>query len=83
MKVLFFARLREALGDGDSLTLPAHVHPATVADLRSWLRSGDGELARVMNEPNILCAVNQQVVADDHELREDDEIAFLPPVTGG
>ena len=83
MKVLFFARLREALGEG-SLTLPAGVEPQTVGQLRDWLQhEAPPELAAAMSEPNVVCAVNQQVAGADHHLEADDEIAFFPPVTGG
>ncbi|OUT97281.1 MAG: hypothetical protein CBC01_06695 [Betaproteobacteria bacterium TMED41] len=31
----------------------------------------------------VKAAVNKQFVADDFELRDGDEVAFFPPVTGG
>ena len=83
MKVLFFARLREALGS-ESLTLPAGVAPDTVGELRNWLqREAPPALAEAMAGQNVFCAVNQQVADASQRLSEDDEIAFFPPVTGG
>lgn len=83
MKVLLFARLREALGE-DSLILPPDVQPQNVAELREWLLAkAPAELAEAMADPNVFCAVNQHVVDTDHPLTEGDEIAFFPPVTGG
>ncbi|HQS03613.1 MAG: hypothetical protein B7Y07_11075 [Halothiobacillus sp. 24-54-40] len=32
---------------------------------------------------NILAAVNHEYVPFDHPLRDGDEVAFFPPVTGG
>jgi len=83
MKVLFFARLREALGEG-SLTLPAGVELETVGQLRDWLqKEAPPDLAAAISEANVVCAVNQRVADADHRLEADDEIAFFPPVTGG
>lgn len=83
MKVLFFARLREALG-APLLEIPTTQAPATVSELRRWLqRCEHAELAVSMADPNVICAVNQRVVTDDHQLVDGDEIAFYPPVTGG
>jgi molybdopterin synthase sulfur carrier subunit len=83
LHVLYFARLREALGrDRETLEVPPSV--ATVGDLRNWLvargepyASGFGEILRIR------AAVNQTMVNDAAPLCEDAEVAFFPPVTGG
>jgi molybdopterin converting factor small subunit len=31
----------------------------------------------------LLYAVNQNYVGNDHQLRDDDEVVFVPPVSGG
>ena len=80
VKVLYFASLKEALGIGsETLDLPAGV--TTVGGLREWL-AGQGRegLASVRN---LRCAVNQHMADADAPVREGDEIAFFPPVTGG
>ena len=83
MKVLLFARLREALG-APTLTVPADVQPATVGELRSWLATRPPEeFARAVADPNVICAVNQRVADPSQPLSAEDEIAFFPPVTGG
>ena len=83
MRVIFFARLRDALG-APGLEVPVDVQPATVADLRAWLASQPPQdFGAAMADPNMVCAVNQRVVDDDQTLADDDEIAFFPPVTGG
>ena len=78
--VLYFASLKEALGkSGESLDLPAGI--ATVGALRDWLvAEGRGALATAKN---LRCAVNQDMAGLDAPVREGDEIAFFPPVTGG
>ena len=37
----------------------------------------------VLNRPNMIRAVNQEVVSADVALKDGDEVAFFPPVTGG
>lgn len=83
LTVLYFARLREALGrDRESLELPAHV--ATVGQLRAWLAARGEPFAGAFTEiKRIRAAVNQDMVGDDAPLGEGAEVAFFPPVTGG
>jgi molybdopterin synthase sulfur carrier subunit len=80
VKVLYFAGLKEALGIGsETLDLPAGV--STAGELRQWL-AGQGR-ERLATARNLRCAVNQDMVAADAPVRDGDEIAFFPPVTGG
>jgi len=80
VKVLYFASLKEALGIGnETLELPAGVN--TIGGLRDWLAShGRDKLASARN---LRCAVNQDMAGADSIVRDGDEIAFFPPVTGG
>ena len=80
VKILYFAGLKESLGmSGESLDLPAGV--ATVGALRDWL-VGQGRAA-LGTAKNLRCAVNQDMAGLDAAVRDGDEIAFFPPVTGG
>lgn len=80
VEILYFAGLREKLGLGsERLDLPASV--LTVAELRAHLLAlGRDALAAT---PNLRCAVNQEMQGLDALVRDGDEIAFFPPVTGG
>jgi sulfur-carrier protein len=80
VKILYFASLKEALGIGhETLDLPAGV--VTVGGLCDWLAShGRDQLA---SAKNLRCAVNQDMAGADAIVRDGDEIAFFPPVTGG
>ena len=83
LTVLYFARLREAMGrDRDQLEVPTHV--TTVAALRTWL-GGQGEpWASAFGETRrVRAAVNQDMARDDTPLVDGAEVAFFPPVTGG
>lgn len=78
MKILFFASLRERLGvPSHELTLPEN---STVEQLLSTLKS---EYGSSFFPDNIICAVNQTVANSHDPLKDSDEIAFYPPVTGG
>jgi molybdopterin synthase sulfur carrier subunit len=83
LNVLFFARVREQL-DCASLQVP---WPATGLDLdalQEQLCVSHGEAWRVvLEQDNMIRAVNQVVVDGNRALQDGDEIAFFPPVTGG
>ena len=81
--LLYFARLREALGSGrEQIVLPAGV--ATLGALRAHLARRGGAWAIEMAEGrNLRAAVNQDVATADAPLKDGDEVAFFPPVTGG
>ena len=80
VKVLYFASLKEALGiSGEVVELPAGV--ATVGTLRDWLVAQGRE--KLASAKNLRCAVNQNMAGLDAAVKEGDEIAFFPPVTGG
>lgn len=81
--VLYFARLREALGTGsERITLPAAIRD--VEGVRAILvaRGGAWEHELAPNRP-VRAAVNQAMAVSDTPVADGDEIAFFPPVTGG
>lgn len=83
VSVLYFARLREALGtQREELALPEGV--TTVAALRAHLRQRGGawEKELAADRP-VRIAVNQDMAAPDTPLCNGDEVAVFPPVTGG
>lgn len=83
MKLLYFAWVRQKLGrNEEDLPLPQGI--ATVAQLANFLCArGDG-YADVFSKPQRLrAAVNQEHVNWDTAVRDEDEVAFFPPVTGG
>jgi molybdopterin synthase sulfur carrier subunit len=83
VKVLYFARLREALGKGEEeLVLPEGVD--TVGALAGFLRDRGGVWATELGTGKaVRVAVNQDMAAPETRIRGGEEIAFFPPVTGG
>lgn len=76
--ILFFGRLREAVGTGAlTLTLPAGVRDTE--SLRNWL----GADHPALRERSVRIAVNAELHPGSGPVEESDEIAFLPPVSGG
>lgn len=74
IRLLLFARLREQAGWGERRW---SIQPGATTPGEVWrqLNLGDDE--------GIRCAVNQVFAAPDHPLQPNDELAFLPPISGG
>ncbi len=81
--VLYFARLREALGTGsERFALPQSV--CDLDALRAHLIARGGAWAAELGENKaVRAAVNQNVASGDTRIADGDEVAFFPPVTGG
>jgi sulfur-carrier protein len=81
LQVRYFASLREALGPGETVHLP---EGSTVADLRQALVLRGGAHAQALAPARVLRAAVAQVMCDQSVvLRNGQEVAFFPPVTGG
>ena len=83
MKLLYFAWLRARVGCAEEeVALPPRVQD--VAGLLEWLQSRGGRYAEALRDLSVVrVAVNQDYVGREHPLRESDEVAIFPPVTGG
>jgi molybdopterin synthase sulfur carrier subunit len=83
LELRFFASIREALGiSQEEITIPDKVK--TIADLRVFLAERGDPWAEVLAQGKVLrCALNQQMVDASTALKENAEVAFFPPVTGG
>ena len=83
LNVLFFAGVREQLGCA-SLQLPWPGPGYDLDALQEDLCAQRGDRWReVLQQDNLICAVNQVVVDGNRALQDGDEIAYFPPVTGG
>jgi sulfur-carrier protein len=83
VKLLYFAWLRSRVGCAEEeVPLPAQVHD--VAGLLDWLRGRGGGYAEALRDLRVVrVAINQDYVGLEHSVREGDEVAIFPPVTGG
>ena len=82
IKVVYFASLRENLGmGGEELELPAGI--ATLEALRSHLAGRGEQWLALSTTKNLRAAVNQAMAGPAAPVKDGDEAAFFPPVTGG
>ncbi len=80
--ILYFARLREQLQcESESLELTQDI--AHIASLANLLRSRGGVWEEAFGGSTLMSAINQEVANPTSSIKDGDEIAFFPPVTGG
>ncbi|MBO9151230.1 molybdopterin converting factor subunit 1 [Chitinophaga sp. GCM10012297] len=77
MKIMFFGITKELAG-GPSLDVP--LQPATVGELRGWLME---RYPAMKNLRAVMIAVNKTYAGDAQPLAEGDEVAVIPPLSGG
>jgi len=83
MRLLYFAWLRAKIGTAEEeLAPPSQVHD--VKSLLQWLKTrGPGYAEALKDLSTVRVAVNQDYVGSEHPVRDGDEVAIFPPVTGG
>ncbi|MEE3235582.1 MAG: molybdopterin converting factor subunit 1 [Candidatus Latescibacterota bacterium] len=79
VRVLFFASAREITGTA-SIEIDLH-DGATVNELREELLKRFPSLEGI--EKKFAIALNEEYVVDDSTLGNGDEVALIPPVSGG
>ena len=80
LDVLFFASIREWLNVERLTCAPERNVDALISALS---RTHGANWDEILRAPNVIVAVNHEVVTLDHALHAGDEVAFFPPVTGG
>lgn len=75
-KILFFAHLKDAVGE-ESIRID--VAGKTVAEVKEFLAK-EYELQKL---DTAMTAVNEELAGDEEVIEQGDEIAFIPPVSGG
>jgi len=79
--VRYFASLREALGPGQTLDL---AEVTTLGGLRDQLIASSAAHAAALGRGRAVRVAMNQTLSDESVLvRDDAEVAFFPPVTGG
>ncbi len=80
INIRFFAMLRERLGV-DKVDFQ-YTDEKTVSDIKQKLIAR-GEPWTLLAEQDVLIALNQTLTSASATVKDGDEIAFFPPVTGG
>lgn len=80
--VRYFAVLREQLGLAQE-RVGIEAAGASLVDLMAVLSERHGTAAEALRSPRLRVARNREFVDGNFALADGDEIAFLPPVTGG
>lgn len=75
-KVMFFAHLRDQVGE-ESIRIAAA--GKTVAELKGMI----AEQYAGAKFDTVMAAINEEFAANDEVIQDGDEIAFIPPVSGG
>src|SRR3984957_16597028 len=79
VRVLFFGMLKDLTGCGsDSLELPEH---ATLRDLLAHYEQRIPRLSQI--SPSLAISINREYAPPESPLKPGDEVALLPPVSGG
>lgn len=80
INVLFFAQTRELIGV-ERLELEPNFH--TAEEIRQHLAEKGDKWALALEAGKLLVAINQTISPLSAPVKDNDEVAFFPPVTGG
>jgi sulfur-carrier protein len=76
VSVKYFASLREVMGEASSsIDIEEGVSVSSLWETLIEKKNVEFD--------NVMMAVNMEYVKPGHQLKEKDEVAFFPPVTGG
>ncbi len=83
MRIVYFARVREVIGeDAQDLDIPSSV--ITIADVLDWLSAqGHPYDDAFADTAKLRFAIDQHMAKIDAPLNGAKELAIFPPVTGG
>jgi molybdopterin synthase sulfur carrier subunit len=79
MEILLFGITREIVGK-TTLSVPANQNITNVKALKAWLGQ---QYPAMQNLSSLAVAVDSEYAQDEDALNGDNEIALIPPVSGG
>lgn len=81
VKIIFFGILKSLLKQ-DQIDLELD-EERNIGDLINRLKQEYQNFENIYKDRQIVIAVNQEIADEDTTIKPGDEIAFLPPVSGG
>ncbi len=79
--IKYFANLREVAGkESDELTVSDGMK---LKDLCLQLENSQSQIVEMIRQKNVMVAINQEMATMDSAIKDGDEVAFLPPFSGG
>lgn len=80
MKVVFYGRLADAVGSEIDIEIPAG---CSIGEVRRLLAAEHPAAAATLASRRALACVGGSLVRDDYLTSTEDQVEFLPPVSGG
>ena len=80
IEILFFGRLGD-VSEAMRIDLPISV--TDTAALTAWLSEQNSGLAIELEKAGNRIAVNKTIITENTPLKDDDEIAYMSPLSGG
>jgi molybdopterin synthase sulfur carrier subunit len=77
-RILMFGALQQVAGWRER-----SIDATSLSALRATLAAENDCLGARLSGPGVFAVVNRDMVRGDHPLAPDDEVAFVPPVSGG
>lgn len=83
MKIQYFAWLKDKLGIGEEeVTIPEDV--TDVGQLINWISTRSPRYTDAFEFVEVIkVVVNRKNAGNDHPIKQDDEVIFIPPIAGG
>ncbi|CAG9611239.1 Molybdopterin synthase sulfur carrier subunit [Bacillus rhizoplanae] len=75
--ILLFANLREEVGSDQLLIIEKK--EIRVHQLKEWLKDS----YRLQSLDQVMTAINEEFAIDEDIVKDEDTVAFIPPVSGG
>ncbi|GED19881.1 MULTISPECIES: molybdopterin converting factor subunit 1 [Kurthia] len=76
ISILFFAQLQESMGQAQ---MEVPLAGKTVAEVKAWLEKE----YPLLSLAQVMTAVNEEFARDQTIVNEGDQVAFIPPISGG
>ena len=81
ISIKYFASLR-AIAEKEEESLDIE-NPITMSQLRDIISKAEPKMGDIIREKKVMISVNQEMASADTIIHDGDEVAFLPPFSGG